>query len=215
MFNTTVKRVAGPDPLPSDTKREKMMLTALTKVKMPPASKDDEMIVSAAAAARCKTRKELLDAPSQTSSLGTSRSMGNSTARSSAVLTSRSSKSCRSSVSARSDVSNMNSLQREKNQLEDQLWDVAHKADWLKAQTGLRTTMLSKGASPDRWLSNGAKMFMANRYRTTTMNDFVGYHGHDVFSEQVTDTSNRRIRGQAAKYGSRLSSAKITLRGAF
>ena len=137
----------------------------------------------------------------------------------SGMSTSRSGDGARSSRSgsstARSDASNLKSLTREKNNLEDQLWDVSHKADWLKAQTGLRTTMLRKDASPDRWLGNGAKMFMANRYRTTSHSDYVGYHGHEVFSEQVTDTSNRKYRGEAAKYGNRLSSAKITLRGAF
>ena len=92
---------------------------------------------------------------------------------------------------------------------------MSHKADWLKAQTGLRTTIMRKDASPDRWLNNGAKMYMANRYKTTSMTDYVGYHGEDVFADQVTDTSNRKIRGQAAKYGNRLSSAKITLRGNF
>ena len=92
----------------------------------------------------------------------------------------------------------MKSLNREKNHLEDQLWDVSHKADWLKAQTGLRTSMLRKDASPDRWLGNGAKMFMANRYRTTSQSDFVGYHGHEVFSEQVRHVQ-QEIQGRGGQ----------------
>ena len=230
MFNTTVQRRAGPDPLPSGTRRDKTMLTALTKVKVPAATAAEESIVAATEAARCGTRKEALRYLQATTPMHSARSGKSEASRGGggnrrraavpAMSTSRSSlggsQSARSGAStARSDASHLSSLNREKSRLEDQLWDVTHKADWLKAQTGLRTTMLRKDASPDRWLGNGAKMFLANRYRSTSHSDYVGYYGHEVFSEQVTDTSNRRFRGDAARYGNRLSGAKITLRGAF
>ena len=240
---TTNTRLAGPDPLPSDTKRAKTMLAGLTKVKVPACTEADEQIVAASADVRAGTGKRKgveyppADPPGGNSTRTarqagvrlptgrlTGRRSGAPTGRRSGAPTGRSGdlRSGRSTArsvvsSAGSDASSngLNSLTREKEQLEDQLWDVGHKAEWLRAQTGLRASVLSRNASPDRWLTNGAKMFMANRYKTTTMTDFVGYHGSDVFTDSVTDTSNRRIKGQAAKYGNRLSGAKITLRGNF
>ena len=232
---TTNARTAGPDPLPSDTRRAKTMLAGLTKVKLPACTEADERIVAASAVERAGTgkRKGVEYPPADPPGSSTSRTArradsrkptGRSTGRRSGAGTARSggqrsgrstARSVVSSAGSEASSNRMNSLTREKEQLEDQLWDVSHKAEWLKAQTGLRASVLSKTASPDRWLTNGAKMFMANRYKTTSMTDFMGYHGTDVFADSVTDTSNRRIKGQAAKYGNRLSGAKITLRGNF
>ena len=206
MFTTTQTLVSK--DIPSSRGRPTQMLTGITKIKLPPCTEEDEKIVKQSSLVRCKTGQE---APSRTPA-STARS---STARSSRRSEPSSRQATGRSTAQESDESNIKTLTKEKDCLEDQLWDVSHKADWLKAQSGLRTTLLTKGASPDRWLNNGAKMYMANRYKTTSMSDYVGYHGQEVFAEQVTDVSNRRIKGQAAKYGNRLSGAKITLRGNF
>tara|TARA_B100000780_G_C20979363_1_gene391265 strand:+ start:16 stop:636 length:621 start_codon:yes stop_codon:yes gene_type:complete len=185
--------------------RGTQMLTGIHKIKMPPSTEEDLDIIKRTSLQRCNTGKP---DTIQRTPMSTARSTGRSTGRRSGQSTSR-------STGRREQEADVDVLKKEKEHLEDQLWDVSHKADWLKAQTGLRTTIMRKDASPDRWLNNGAKMYMANRYKTTSMTDYVGYHGEDVFADQVTDTSNRKIRGQAAKYGNRLSSAKITLRGNF
>ena len=205
MFTTT-QTIVSKD-IPSSRGRPTQMLTGITKIKLPPCTEEDQEIVDRSSLERCKTGKEY---PSRTPA-----STARSTARSSRRSESSSRQATGRSTTRESEDSDIKMLTKEKHFLEDQLWDVSHKADWLKAQSGLRTTLLTKGASPDRWLNNGAKMYMANRYKTTSMSDYVGYHGDEVFAEQVTDVSNRRIKGQAAKYGNRLSGAKITLRGNF
>ena len=212
---TTQKITPPHKDIPSSRGRPTEMLTGITKVKLPPHTQEEEEIVKKSSVIRCKTGNGPDKIISRTpASTYRSNKSGKSSSRRSNAPSGRSTPQ-RSSVGSLSNEPDLDTMKREKEFLEDQLWDVSHKADWLKAQTGLRTMLLTQSASPDRWLNNGAKMYMANRYKTTSMCDYVGYHGEDVFADQVTDQSNRKYRGQAAKYANRLTGAKITLRGNF
>lgn len=212
MFSTQNKEYNDGPAVDTGTGRPTEMLTGITKIKLPPHTQEDADVVRNSSLARCKTGKGDDFVISRTPATARSLASGRSSARHSNAP---SGQSTRRSTGRESTQVDLKTMKREKEYLEDQLWDVSHKAAHLKAQTGLRTTMLQQGASPDRWLNNGAKMYMANRYKTTAMTDYVGYHGEDVFAAQVTDVSKRKYRGQAAKYANKLTAAKITLRGNF
>ena len=106
-------------------------------------------------------------------------------------------------------------LTSKRNRLEDQIWNISHRTGWRQAQTGIRARELSRDADPNEWLTNGAKLFMSNRYKSTTMADFVGFDGQETFSPHTTITENRRKGKEFSKYAKKLSGVAGTLRGNF
>ena len=218
-----MKNATGETPM-STARRPRFQLTATTNTKNPPITESGIAKLNATHAAMAKAKMSRpqqlaqdrfvppIDIHNAAASAPHSLAPSNRSSR-----TSRSSRSDRSQhrrAGSSTVESDIDSLQREKHNLEDQLWSLNHKMLWTEATKVKSIERANQSSRPADWLNDGYAVYMKHRFRSTSQDAYC-HPSKEVYDAQVLSSKHRKIKKEFSRYGNALSHGKNTLRGNF